>query len=84
MSVFPRTTDLDDRLTDGKTDRLEEMMGTDLFTPWDLGLRIYSHPVPKKYMPGAYPVVRWTDRWGTRWMNDQKTVRKVTTTTRGT
>jgi hypothetical protein len=35
--------------------------------PWDAGMRFVSNPVPLGRLPSSYPIVRWTDRWGTRW-----------------
>jgi hypothetical protein len=62
-----RREDLDPRLLAGVGGRLEPMADTHQLSPWDLGLRIYSNPAPPDRLEGAAPVVRWTDRWWTRW-----------------
>jgi hypothetical protein len=74
----PRTKDLDDQLRGGMTDRFEAMLEADRLTPWDIGMRIESHPVISRDIPGAYPIVRWTDRWSTQWQHEKGTVRKIT------
>jgi hypothetical protein len=35
--------------------------------PWDAGICFKSDPTSVKDLRGAYRVVRWRDRWGTRW-----------------
>jgi hypothetical protein len=30
-----------------------------------------------KFIHGAYPIVRWTDRWGTRWEHELGEVRQI-------
>ncbi len=73
----PCTTDLDERLRDGMSGLLEGMLHSDRLSPWDIGLRFWSDPVSSAQFPGAYPVVRWTDRWGTRWEHRQGDVRQI-------
>jgi hypothetical protein len=35
--------------------------------PWDEGIRFQSDTLPVESLKSPYPLVRWTDRWGTRW-----------------
>jgi hypothetical protein len=42
-----------------------------VLTPRDAGVRFESYPVPADRLANPYPVVRWTDRWGTRWEHRQ-------------
>jgi hypothetical protein len=68
------TGGLDGRLTDGMTGLLEALTYSDRLAPWDVGLRFYSDPRP---IAAWYPIVRWTDRWGTRWEHRRGEVRPV-------
>jgi len=68
------TRGLDDRLKDGMTGLLEALTHGDRLAPWDVGLRFYSAPRP---IAAWYPIVRWTDRWGTRWEHRRGEVRPV-------
>jgi hypothetical protein len=72
----PGTKDLDPRLRNGMSGLLEGLMYGDRITPWDVGLCFWSDPVPPAQVSGAYPVVRWTDRWGSRWEHRQGEVRQ--------
>lgn len=45
--------------------------------PWDAGMRFESDRVHEKFLAGPYPVVRWTDRWGTRWEHKHGEVKQV-------
>lgn len=38
-----------------------------VLTPRDAGVRFETDPVPVQRLANPYPLVRWTDRWGTRW-----------------
>jgi len=73
----PGATDLDDRLRGGMTDLLEAFSSPDRLTPWDRGMRFESDPLDTAHAVGAYPVVRWTDRWGTRWEHRRGEVRQI-------
>jgi hypothetical protein len=68
------TPGLDTRLTDGMTGLLEALSHGDRLAPWDVGLRFYSDPSP---IESWYPIVRWTDRWGTRWEHRRGQVRPI-------
>ena len=73
----PCTADLDERLRNGMSGLLEALMHSDRLSPWDIGLRFWSDPISSAQFPGAYPVVRWTDRWGTRWEHRLGQVRQI-------
>jgi hypothetical protein len=45
--------------------------------PWGIGIRFQTDRVAAKFAPGWYPVVRWTDRWGTRWEHKLGEVRQI-------
>jgi hypothetical protein len=38
-----------------------------VLAPWDAGIRFESDEVHVQNLKNPYPLVRWTDRWGTRW-----------------
>jgi hypothetical protein len=65
---------LPDQLSDGMEGLLEALSHGDRLAPWDVGLRFYSDPMP---LTVWFPIVRWTDRWGTRWEHRQGVVRKT-------
>lgn len=47
-------------------------------TPMDLGLRYTTDITAAKFLVGNYPILRWTDRWGTRREHKQGVVvRKI-------
>jgi hypothetical protein len=48
-----------------------------VLTPADIGLRFVGNVTVPLFMTGAYPLVRWTDQWGTRWEHRNGQVRKV-------
>jgi len=85
QDAVPRADDLDIRLTNlhrltnlDATDRLNIVMSSsDRLAPWDAGTRFVSDLISIQYLPGAYPIVRWTDRWGTCWEHRQSEVRPV-------
>jgi hypothetical protein len=58
---------LDAELRADATSGLDAISHSDLLTPWDLGLRFVKNQEVTDGLFGAYPIVRWTDRWGTRW-----------------
>jgi len=41
-------------------------------------MRSESDPVPAQDFAGPYPVVRWTDRWRTRWEHKRGEIKQVT------
>jgi hypothetical protein len=55
-----------------------EMAMHDTLTPWDAGLRFVADAVERRDLRSPYPVVRWTDRWGTRWEHRLGKVRRIT------
>lgn len=69
---------LDEELRADATSGLDSISHADLLTPWDLGLRFIKGPTVTDGLLGAYPVVRWTDRWGARWehrLGDARTIK---------
>ncbi len=48
-----------------------------ILAPWDLGIRFESDEVHVQNLKGHYALVRWTDRWGTRWEHRRGEVRQV-------
>lgn len=46
-------------------------------TPQDPGLRLIGPAVLVRQSLDDYPIVRWTDRWGTRWEHRRGEVRQV-------
>lgn len=48
-----------------------------VLAPWDAGIRFESSDVAAKSLKSPYPLVRWTDRWGTRWEHKRGEVRPV-------
>jgi hypothetical protein len=74
-----RMEDLDPRLLAGVGGRLQFLTDTHQLSAWDLGLRIYcnSNSPPPERLEGAVPVVRWNDRWWTRWEHRGGEIRRV-------
>jgi hypothetical protein len=68
---------LNEKLLLGMSGRLEGFVHDDILTPWDIGVRFEADPMDTANVVGAYPVVRWTDRWGTRWEYRRGEVRQV-------
>jgi len=48
-----------------------------VLTPWGGGIRFESDKVHVKFLSNPYPLVRWTDRWGTSWEHRRGKVRQV-------
>jgi hypothetical protein len=71
------TEDLDPRLRQRTFSRLEGMTHADRLTPWDAGIYFQSDPMSAEQLPGAYPVVRWVDRWGAHWEHRRGEVRQI-------
>jgi hypothetical protein len=67
LERVPGIKDLDDKLLDGVSERLERIIHADRLKPWDLGLRFESDPLDAASLQDAYAVVRWMDRWKNRW-----------------
>jgi hypothetical protein len=55
----------------------DEHAGYGVLTPWDGGLRFETDTVHVKFLSRPYPLVRWTDRWGTRWEHRRGEVRQA-------
>jgi len=49
-----------------------------VLTPFDAGMRFSTDVMHERFLVSPYPVVRWTDRWGTRWEHKKGVVRQVT------
>jgi hypothetical protein len=71
------TAELDKELRGGMYGGLEAALHADRLSPWDRGIRFETGPMPTEHLSGAYPVVRWMDRWGTRWEHRRGEVRQV-------
>ena len=48
-----------------------------VLAPWDAGIRIESDEVDVRFLKSPYPLVRWTDRWGTRWEQRRGEARQI-------
>ena len=48
-----------------------------VLTPADVGVRCYGEFAEPGARPQVYPLVRWTDQWGTRWEHCCGQVRQV-------
>jgi hypothetical protein len=57
--------------------RSDERAAYGVLTPWDMGIRFESAPVHVQNLKSPYALVRWRDRWGTRWEHRLGEVRKV-------
>jgi hypothetical protein len=55
----------------------ERNLSPTTLTPADAGLRFSEDARTVRNLAGSYPVVRWRDRWGTRWESRQGVVRQV-------
>jgi len=65
-----------ERLRDGFAASAEHALDG-VLTPRDAGVRFESYPVPTASLADPYPLVRWTDRWGTRWEHRRGEVGQV-------
>jgi hypothetical protein len=74
LSSYPA---LDDRLRAGLAGAPEYNPHVSRLAPYDTGVRFTSDRMATKFIHGAYPLVRWTDRWGTRWEHKLGDVRQV-------
>ena len=61
----------------GGWDPAEERAMYGVLTPWDRGIRFESDNVHVRFLKSPYPLVRWTDQWGTRWEHRRGQVRQV-------
>jgi hypothetical protein len=48
-----------------------------VLTPWDFGIRFETDGIHVRDLADPYPVVRWMDRWGTRWEHKRGVVRQI-------
>ncbi len=64
------------RLREGWSPSSERAMHG-VLAPWDAGIRFESDEVSAERLNNPYPLVRWTDRWGTRWEHRRGEVRQV-------
>jgi hypothetical protein len=48
-----------------------------VLTPFDTGIRFETDGIHERSLAGPYPVVRWTDRWGTTWEHKRGVARPV-------
>jgi hypothetical protein len=48
-----------------------------VLTPRDAGVRFESYMVPARELGSPYPLVRWIDRWGTKWEHRRGEVRRL-------
>jgi hypothetical protein len=52
------------------------LMSTTL-PPWTAGILIESSDIDPRWLTGAYAMVRWTDRWGSRWEHKRGEIRMI-------
>ena len=52
-------------------------LGNRTLAPWSGGLRFIGSATVDHQLDGAYPLVRWTDRWGQRWEHSKGRVRET-------
>src|SRR5512142_2010923 len=52
---------------DGRSMPWPEDLDVITLTPQDVGLKLIGMPMPVADWLTLYPLVRWMDRWGTRW-----------------
>jgi hypothetical protein len=68
--------DVRERLREGWNPAAEHAL-EGVLTPKDAGVRFESYLVPAHALDNPYPLVRWTDQWGTRWEHRRGEVRPV-------
>lgn len=80
---FLDTHEVDQKLIDGIPVALRgttPAAHSDILAPWDAGLRLELDPAQAGVtLIGAYPVVRWTDRWDIHWEHELGHVKRVKT-----
>lgn len=73
---FPSESAIPARLTEGLFGLGAAPGG--ILTPWDDGVRfVGDFGSPGYGLPALHPIVRWTDRWGTRWEYSLGEVRQI-------
>jgi hypothetical protein len=55
----------------------DEQVTSDVLTPWSAGIRFETDEIHVQHLRGPYPIVRWTDRWATRWEHKKGVVRQI-------
>lgn len=73
----PGARNLDDSLRTIWSQLESLMPPAQQLTRWDQDIVFESDPVNDGQVAGAYPVVRWTDRWGKRWEHKRAEVRQI-------
>ena len=73
----PGSHRLDFKLVQGMSGLAEALADTGTLGPWDDGIRFQSGSLDTSQAAGAYPVARWTDRWGVRWEYLRGEVRRI-------
>jgi hypothetical protein len=73
----PGARNLDDSLRTIWSQLESLMPPAQQLTRWDQDIVFESDPVNDGQVAGAYPVVRWTDRWGNRWEHKRAEVRQT-------
>jgi hypothetical protein len=48
-----------------------------VLTPFDTGIRFETDQIHERHLVSPYPVVRWTDQWGTRWEHKRGVVHRI-------
>jgi hypothetical protein len=61
----------------GKSTESPRTTGSNRLTPWDERTSFVSDPIGERHIFHPYPIVRWVDRWGTRWEHKRGKVRQV-------
>lgn len=64
-------------LATGYYRRMEQPL-SNVLTPFDEGIRFQTDDIHTRHLINAYPVVRWTDQWGTRWEHKKGVVHRIT------
>jgi hypothetical protein len=77
MDLLTGYANLDQKLREDLSGPQEYYVYVSRLAPWDTGIRVESDPMAVKFTRGAYPVVRWTDQWGTRWEHRLGQVRQI-------
>ena len=49
----------------------------DRLTPWDTGMTAETDPIGAQRLTDPRVIVRWTDRWGTRWEHKRGDVEMI-------
>jgi hypothetical protein len=57
--------------------RLTSDLESSVLTPADVGVRFHGDFAEPGQRPPVYPVVRWTDQWGTGWEHRRGQVRQI-------